>query len=102
MSKIRLAALPISLYSRLRRTAGNLRTCLTPTERRLTREAIESYRRALGTMAEEQRTVFLLHLREELSIIEIANRLARPSDEVERLLALAIVHLSAAMPTPGD
>jgi len=97
MSKIRLAALPAPLYSRLRRTAWNLRTCLTPTKRRPTGDVVEVYRRALDTMAEEQRMVFLMHLREELSIIEIANRLARPSDEVERLLALAIVHLSAAM-----
>lgn len=102
MSNIRLTALAAALYARLRRFAASLRTCRIAAERRPTEQAIKAYRHALETMADEQRVVFLLHVREDLSIVEIANRLLRTSDDIEQFLAQAIAHLCSAMDAPRD
>lgn len=100
MPKSRLAAPTASLRARLRRRIMNFRMVLAQARPAPTEEAMQAYRQALETMPEHQRSIFLLHIREDRSIAEIAGRLSLDSQAVEQLLGQAIAHICDRLAAP--
>jgi RNA polymerase sigma-70 factor (ECF subfamily) len=70
----------------------------TPEDKMNYKELIDRYERALMKLPERQRIVFLMSRMEDLSYLEIAERLSLSVKAVEKRMSLALAHLRNVLP----